>query len=116
MNGVSRREVNLRVLQRRTQPPLPVLITLFQALTKSKSMDWIVQKATELGAHRIVPITAARSVVHIEPGDTAPRIEKWMASAVEGQKLRPLTSQPRRHVNFVGVGGEMQQRPALEGK
>jgi 16S rRNA (uracil1498-N3)-methyltransferase len=65
---------------------LPALITIFQALTKSKSMDWIIQKATELGAHRIVPITAARSVVHIEPGDAAQRVEKWMASAVEAAK------------------------------
>jgi len=41
-------------------------ITLFQALTKSDKMDYIIQKAVELGVHRIVPIVTERTIVKIE--------------------------------------------------
>ena len=42
-----------------TEPSLSV--TLFQGLPKSDKMDWIVQKAVELGAVRIVPVSFSRS-------------------------------------------------------
>jgi len=41
-------------------------ITLFQALTKSDKMDYIIQKAVELGVHRIVPVVTERTIVKIE--------------------------------------------------
>src|SRR6478752_4950377 len=52
----SKRNVHLLVKRRDHRDPLPYDLTLFQAIPKGKVMDWIVQKATELGARRIVPI------------------------------------------------------------
>src|SRR2546426_11866756 len=49
----SKSSVELNVVERRVVPPLPWRITLFQAIPKGKVFDQIVEKATELGAHRI---------------------------------------------------------------
>ena len=45
---------------------LPSKIILFQGLPKGDKMDWIVQKAVELGAYAIVPFSAKRSIVKLD--------------------------------------------------
>jgi 16S rRNA (uracil1498-N3)-methyltransferase len=59
------------------EPPVPV--TLACAFPRGSRGDWIVEKATELGVSRIVPIAAGRAV--LEPGDG--RIERWRRIAIE---------------------------------
>ncbi|MDY7035519.1 MAG: RsmE family RNA methyltransferase, partial [Thermodesulfobacteriota bacterium] len=44
-------------------PPSPVEITLCQALLKSRPMDYMVQKTSELGVDRIIPFSSERTVV-----------------------------------------------------
>src|SRR5580704_4722985 len=46
-------EINLSVVQRNSVPPLPYQIILLQAIPKGKTIESIIQKATELGVHRI---------------------------------------------------------------
>jgi len=61
---------------------LPSLrITLGQGLPKSDKMDFIVQKATELGVSSIVPIMTARTIVKIK--DEKRRIVRWQKIARE---------------------------------
>lgn len=55
----------------------PVRVTLYQALPKADKLDWILQKATELGVARIVPLAAERSVVQIEAAKVASKLERW---------------------------------------
>ncbi len=82
-----RRQVELSVVERRTIPPLPCAITLLQALPKGKTFDSIIQKATELGAHRIVPLRSERVVAFPSDGkDAAGKMDKWRLVAVEGIK------------------------------
>jgi len=81
-----RRAVTLKVVQTHTLGRLPYTVTLLQALTKGRTMELIVQKATELGTHRIVPILSARSVAHIEADDAANKMDKWEATAIEAIK------------------------------
>lgn len=81
----ARHEVRLTVRQSTEHPPLPHDITLIQAVTKTRSMDWIVQKATELGARRIVPVVADRSVPRLDPGAND-RTAKWEEIAIEALK------------------------------
>ena len=78
--------LTLKVVQKNRIPPLPYQVTLAQAVTKSKTMEWIVQKATELGAHRIVPILSARTVAQLETEDIPNKLEKWRTTAVEALK------------------------------
>jgi 16S rRNA (uracil1498-N3)-methyltransferase len=81
-----RQGVRLRVVQTHALRPLPCQVTLLQAVTKGKSMELIVQKATELGSHRIVPILSERSVAHIGADEAAKKLEKWELTAIEAIK------------------------------
>jgi len=82
----TRRAVTLQVVQTHTLARLPYTVTLLQALTKGRTMELIVQKATELGTHRIVPILSARSVAHIEKNGAANKMDKLKATAIEAIK------------------------------
>ena len=44
---------------------LPGRITLAQAIPSGDKMDWVVEKAVEVGVHAVQPITAARSVLRL---------------------------------------------------
>ena len=58
----------------REEPPAPPLrpVTLAQAVIKGHRMDWLLQKAAELGATRIVPLITTRTIVR-------PKRERWPA-------------------------------------
>lgn len=56
-----------------TLPSLPAEITLFQCIAKPARMDWLVEKAQELGVKRLVPIIS--EYVQIKPKDSS--IERW---------------------------------------
>lgn len=74
-------------------------ITLFQGLPKSDKMDWIVQKAAEVGIRTVVPVRAERSVVHLSDAKAVGRTERWrriaMAAASQAGRGRvPVIQQP----------------------
>lgn len=60
---------------------LPSRIVLFQGLPKGDKMEWIVQKAVELGAYSIVPFAAKRSVVKLDEKKSAKKQVRWQAIA-----------------------------------
>ena len=78
--------VFLEILREEVVDPLPYRLTLFQALTKGKAMDLIVQKAAELGVRQIVPVISERSVPELSSDRSASRLEKWRATAIEAIK------------------------------
>src|SRR5512143_1023525 len=65
------------------------LVTLGQGLPKSDKMDWIVQKATELGVANIIPLVTGRTIVKIK--DEEKRVSRWQKIAREAamQSNRP---------------------------
>lgn len=74
-------------------------ITLFQGLPKSDKMDWVVQKAAEVGIRVVVPVRAERSVVHLSDAKAAGRTERWTriataAAAQAGRGRIPVIHQP----------------------
>lgn len=74
-------------------------ITLFQGLPKSDKMDWVVQKAAEVGIRSVVPVRAERSVVHLSDAKAVGRTERWkrIATAAASQAGRgriPAIHQP----------------------
>jgi 16S rRNA (uracil1498-N3)-methyltransferase len=81
-----RREAELKVLEKRTHPAPPCRITLVQAIPKGKTFEEIIEKATELGAARIVPLMSERVVVRLSGKEAAQKREKWQAVAVEAIK------------------------------
>ena len=65
---------------------LPVRVVLFQGIPKGDKMEFIVQKATELGVSDVVPVMMARSVVKIDPKDRIRKQERWQKIAREAGK------------------------------
>ena len=59
-----------------------VQITLYQSLTKGDKMDLIVQKAVELGVHRIVPVVTSRCVSRPDEKSLKKKIERWQKIAL----------------------------------
>jgi 16S rRNA (uracil1498-N3)-methyltransferase len=57
-------------------------VTLVQALATGDKMDWIVQKATELGAHAIQPVHAQRATAKLTADRADKRVEHWRAVAI----------------------------------
>ncbi|MGA8706195.1 MAG: 16S rRNA (uracil(1498)-N(3))-methyltransferase [Steroidobacteraceae bacterium] len=60
----------------------PVELTLLQCVVRAERMDWIVQKATELGVAGIVPVASQHAVVRLEPAAAARRQQHWLAVAI----------------------------------
>lgn len=67
-----------------TEPSLSV--TLYQGLPKADKMDLIVQKSTELGVTRIIPVLMERCIVRLDPKDTDKKTERWNKIAREAGK------------------------------
>ncbi len=64
-----------------------VLVTLFQGIPKQGKMDYIIEKCTELGISRIVPVATARSVVKIsDKKSEEKKLERWRKIASESVK------------------------------
>jgi len=55
----------------------PVSVTLVQSLAKGTKLDLVVQKATELGVHRITPVSAERSVLQVDEKRANKKAEHW---------------------------------------
>jgi 16S rRNA (uracil1498-N3)-methyltransferase len=68
-------------------PESPLELTLAIALLKGEKFDLVIQKATELGVSRIIPLQTARSDVKIKsPDDAAKKLERWRRVALEAVK------------------------------
>ena len=61
-------------------------ITLFMALPKGDKMDYVIQKAVELGVSRIVPYSSARCIVRLSDKDKPKKQERWSRIALEAAK------------------------------
>lgn len=60
----------------------PLHITLAQALSSSEKMDWVIQKATELGVTEIQSLATERSVAKLSGERVEKRIEHWQQVAI----------------------------------
>jgi 16S rRNA (uracil1498-N3)-methyltransferase len=79
----------------------PLGIVLAQGVSRGERMDLVVQKATELGVRRIVPIVSERTVVRLDARQADSRLRHWRAIAVAaceqcGRNRLPLIDAPVR--------------------
>jgi 16S rRNA (uracil1498-N3)-methyltransferase len=79
----------------------PVALTLYQGLPKSDKLEFIAQKAAELGACRLVPVRMARSVVKLPEAEGARKRER----AGEDRPRGDEAVRPRRRPRGSGAGG-----------
>ncbi len=76
---------------------LPCKITLFQGLPKADKMEWIIQKAVELGVYEVVPVSMARSIVKLDDKKQKSKLARWqsIAEAAAKQSKRSIIPQVR---------------------
>ena len=91
---------------------LPSRIILFQGLPKGDKMEWIVQKAVELGAYSIVPFAAKRSVVKLDEKKAAKKQARWQliakgAAEQSGRGIIPEVSAVQTFTEALRMAGEL---------
>ena len=85
---------------RRIDNESPLRITLLQGIARGEKMDWILQKATELGVARILPVMSDRSEVKLDAQRAEKRLAHWrgiVISACEqsGRATLPEVAAPQ---------------------
>lgn len=81
---------------------LPAKVYLFQGMPKADKMEWIVQKAVELGVHEIIPVAAKRCVVKLDEKKAGVKIARWqgIAEAAAKQSRRGMIPQVTEVLSF----------------
>jgi 16S rRNA (uracil1498-N3)-methyltransferase len=79
----------------------PLSITLAQSIARGEKMDWILQKATELGVSNVVPLVTERTEVKLDEERAERRMAHWnsvIESACEqcGRTTLPAIAPPQR--------------------
>ena len=86
---ISKNQQDLEVKLLEKYPPpkeSPIKVLLGQALPKARKMDYIVQKATELGVHTIIPFFSTRTVPRLHGERQEKKCERWQKIALEASK------------------------------
>lgn len=84
---IGSKEVRAKILPEPVKDTeLPVSVTLFQGLPKADKMEWIVQKAVELGVSGVVPVQMERSVVKLDAKKAESRRARWNSIAESAAK------------------------------
>lgn len=84
---VSKHEAELAILrQLADEVESPLRLTLAQALIKGDKFDWVIQKATELGVTRIVPLITDHSDVRRAEERAEKKMERWQRISLEALK------------------------------
>jgi 16S rRNA (uracil1498-N3)-methyltransferase len=112
---VGKHEVTLELAEPLHHPRLQPAIVLAQGIPKGKTMEWIVEKAVELGVARIVPLVTRFTVVKYDADEARKKAEKWQKVALEackqcGQNWLPIVEPPVDGRSFIlqqGAGGKI---------
>ena len=123
IESVRKGEVTLALGERRdggTESPLR--LTLAQGVSRGERMDWVVQKAVELGVAHIVPVLTERSVVRLDAGQAHHKQSHWQRIAVSaceqsGRSRVPQVAQPVSLATLLAAlpVGDLRVLPSPEG-
>ena len=88
----------------------PLRITLAQGIARGEKMDWILQKATELGVARIAPVVSDRTEVKLDSERSDKKMNHWRgvcAAACEqsGRARLPVILEPQSLAQFAASDG-----------
>lgn len=73
---------------------LPARIYLFQGLPKGDKMEFIIQKAVELGVYQVIPVKTKRTVVKLDAKKEEARVRRWNTIAEGAAKQSKRTRVP----------------------
>jgi 16S rRNA (uracil1498-N3)-methyltransferase len=85
----------------------PLAVTLAQGVSRGERMDWVIQKATELGVRRIVPLITQRSVVRLDARQAQKKSQHWRGITIAaceqcGRNRLPELAAPVDLPDFLG--------------
>jgi 16S rRNA (uracil1498-N3)-methyltransferase len=112
IEAMGKREVTATaLLHHAVERELPSRVTLALAMPAGERMDFVVEKATELGAARIVPLMADRSVLRLSGERADKRRAHWQAIAVAaceqcGRNRVPEVSAPQPLATWLRTLGQ----------
>jgi len=86
VTSLNRDTIGLGVQETKDAPAPPCEITLVQAVPKGKLLDSILQKATELGVSRVVPLLSERVITQIDGDNSDTKTAHWRTVAIEAIK------------------------------
>ena len=72
----------------------PIEITLALGLTKADKMDFVIEKATELGVHTIAPLITEFTVPNLDQKKSSRRVDRWEKIALSATKQSGRTRVP----------------------
>ena len=75
----------------------PWSLTLFACVTKGSRWDWTIEKATELGVTRIVPVVSARTIVRIGADEREAKRARWIRVAEDAARQSDAKWIPEIH-------------------
>lgn len=82
IEAISRNTVTLRVgASRETNTETPLRVHLVQGVSRGERMDFVIQKATELGVKRVTPVLTEYGVVKLDTKRAEKRREHWQGVA-----------------------------------
>lgn len=81
------------IFSSKTEPDVEVV--LFQGLPKGDKMEWITQKAVELGASQIIPVVTHRSISTPDEKSAAKKVQRWQKIANEAAQQSQRGILPR---------------------
>jgi len=105
---------NLQTCMGQQEPGLH--IALAQAMCNSEKMDWVMQKATELGAAEIIPVQTQRSVAKLSGVRAEKRAGHWRNVTVSACEQCGRNNLPRLHATQELGAWLNEMRPAKGGK
>ena len=76
-----KKRTSIRLLSQTRAAPFAPRRILVQALVREQKMDWLIQKAVELGVHEIWPLQTEQAVVRIRPEEAGKKTARWQAIA-----------------------------------
>lgn len=95
---MSRKETTVRVLRHEScDRELSCPVALAVGIPANERMDWLVEKATELGAASIQPLTCLRSVLRLDGARAEKRVAHWQAIAIAACEQSGRTIVPTIH-------------------
>ena len=80
-----------------TAPRASRSLTLFACVTKGSRWDWTIEKATELGVTRIVPVVSARTIVRIGADEREAKRARWIRIAEDAARQSDAKWIPEIH-------------------
>ncbi|MBO3062391.1 MULTISPECIES: 16S rRNA (uracil(1498)-N(3))-methyltransferase [Mammaliicoccus] len=93
------------------QTELPIEVTIASGLIKGDKYEWMIQKATEMGAHHFIAVQSERSIVKLEEKKLHKKLERWQKIVKEAseQSMRLTIPDIKYKSNFKGIYDNMNE-------